>query len=96
MENIIVKVGYQETLSKIAERFNLSVSILVKANGKNEVEEGDYVLVPFKAQAIHIVRPLQSLSDISKIYGVSVEKLKEINNLVAPLYVGQQLVIVDE
>ena len=96
MENIIVKVGYGESLEKIARRFNLPVSMLAKLNGKSQVEEGDYILVPFKANAVHIVRPMQSLADISAIYGVSIEKLKQSNNIVAPLYVGQQLVIVDE
>ncbi len=97
MRKLIIKVGYNDTFEKIAERYNLTTKILSAANdGKTQVEEGDYVIVPFSAKAIHTVRPLETLKEIALKYNVSVEKLKKDNNIVAPLFIGQQLIILDE
>lgn len=94
MQKIIIKVSYDENLKKIAERYNLTTKILSTANGGvTEVEEGDYLVIPYQARAIHIVRPLESIKDIAERYDIDVDKLKTDNNIVAPLFVGQQLII---
>ena len=96
MNKLIVKVGYNDTLSKIAERYNLTTKILSTANNNiTQVEEGDYVIIPFKAKAIHTVRPLETINEIANKYGVNVDKLKLDNNIVAPLFIGQQLIIIE-
>lgn len=97
MNKLIVKVGYNDSLSKIAERYNLTTKILSSANNNiTEVEEGDYLIIPFKAKAIHTVRPLETLNEIAQKYCVNVDKLKSDNNIVAPLFVGQQIIIMDD
>jgi len=94
MEKIIIKVGYNETLSSIARQYKLTTKILSLANNNiNNVEEGDYIIIPYRAKAVHIVRPLETLSDIAKKYNVEIEKLKKDNNIKAPLYIGQQIVV---
>lgn len=94
MQKLIIKVGYCENLKKIAERYNLTTKILSSANGGiTEVEEGDYLVIPYMAKAIHIVRPLESLKDIANQYDIDVEKLKADNDIHAPLFIGQQLII---
>ena len=96
MNKLIVKVGYNDTLSKIAERYNLTTKILSTANNNiTQVEEGDYVIITFKAKAIHTVRPLETINEIANKYGVNVDKLKLDNNIVAPLFIGQQLIITE-
>lgn len=97
MEEIIVKVGYNETMNSIAKKYNLTTKIISLANdGLTNVEEGDYLIIPYKAKAIHIVRPLETLKEISIRYNKSVEDLKKDNKLSAPLFIGQQLVISEE
>ena len=97
MQKLIIKVGYNDTFEKIAERYNLTCKILSMANeGKTQVEEGDYLVIPFSAKAIHTVRPLETLREIAERYNVSVEKIKADNNIVAPLFIGQQLIILDD
>ena len=94
MRKIIVKVGYDENLSKIAERYNLTTKILSTANDNiKEVEEGDYLIIPFEARAIHTVRPVETLNEIAQKYGVDVDKLRSDNNIIAPLFIGQQIII---
>ena len=94
MEKIIIKVGYNETLSSIARQYKLTTKILSLANNNiNNVEEGDYIIIPYRAKAVHIVRPLETLNDIAKKYNVEIEKLKKDNNIKAPLYIGQQIVV---
>ena len=97
MEKLIIKVGYNQTLNSIAKQYKLTTKILSLANnGVSDVEEGDYIIIPYRARAVHIVRPLETLNEIAKKYNVCIEKLKKDNNIDAPLFIGQQLVIVND
>ncbi len=95
MENILIKVGYNDTIEKIAKRYNITPAIIKSANlNIKEVEEGDMLVIPYRARAIHTVRPLETLREIAEKYATTPEKIKANNNLTAPLFVGQQLIIV--
>ena len=95
MENLLIKVGYNDTIEKIAKRYNITPAIIKSANlNIDKVEEGDMLLIPYSARAIHTVRPLETLREIADKYSTTPDKIKADNNIRAPLFVGQQLIIV--
>ncbi|MCX5933161.1 MAG: LysM peptidoglycan-binding domain-containing protein, partial [Cyanobacteria bacterium] len=97
----VVKSG--ETLSEIAERYGLSVQKLLPLNGlkdPNLVEAGTRLKLPegssskgSSSQASHTVASGETLSEIADRYGLSVQKLMELNGLKDAdlLQVGQRL-----
>lgn len=94
MKNLLIKVGYKDTLEKIAKRYNLTSAIISSANlNVKEVEEGDMLVIPCHARALHSVRPLETLQEIAEKYETTPQKIKADNNITAPLFVGQQLII---
>ncbi|EAQ74198.1 MULTISPECIES: LysM peptidoglycan-binding domain-containing protein [unclassified Synechococcus] len=92
----VVKSG--ETLSEIAERYGVSVKRLLQLNGikdPNLVEAGTRLKLPegSPAQASHTVSAGETLSEIAERYGLSVQKLMELNGLKDAdlVQVGQRL-----
>ncbi|MCT0218688.1 LysM peptidoglycan-binding domain-containing protein [Synechococcus sp. CS-1329] len=103
----VVKSG--ETLSEIGERYGVSVQRLLQLNGlkdPNLVEAGTRLKLPAGAaartggtrsgpspQASHSVASGETLSEIADRYGLSVQKLMELNGLKDAdlLQVGQRL-----
>ncbi|MCP9840725.1 LysM peptidoglycan-binding domain-containing protein [Synechococcus sp. J7-Johnson] len=102
----VVKSG--ETLSEIAERYGVSVQRLLQLNGikdPNLVEAGTRLKLPDGAKTApragsgssgtgsHTVSAGETLSEIAERYGLSVQKLKDLNGLKDAdlLQVGQRL-----
>lgn len=93
-----------ETLSSIARRYNVPISVLAAQNG---IDNSDYifvgqrVVVPGSEAAlapslgIHTVRIGESLPDIAALYGVPLEKILFFNGLDSPstLWVGQPVLV---
>lgn len=93
-----------ETLSSIARRYDVPISILAAHNG---IDNSDYifvgqrVVVPASETAlspslgIHTVRVGDSLSDIADLYGVPLEKILFFNGMDSPsaLWVGQPVLV---
>lgn len=57
-----------------------------------QLKRGDIVLAKNIDKIVHIVLPLESLEKIAKKYNVSVEYIKNTNNI-DKIFVGQQLLI---
>jgi LysM repeat protein len=102
----VVKSG--ETLSEIAERYDVSVQKLMQLNGIKDpdlVEAGTKLKLPDGAKPApragsgssgtgsHTVSAGETLSEIAERYGLSVQRLKELNGLKEEdlLQVGQRL-----
>ncbi len=92
----VVRPG--ETLSEIAERYGVSVQRLLQLNGikdPNLVEAGTRLKLPegSPAKGSHIVSAGETLSEIAERYGLSVQKLMELNGLKDAdlVQVGQRL-----
>ena len=93
-----------ETLSSIARRYDVPISILAAQNG---IDNSDYifvgqrVVVPDSETAltpslgIHTVRVGDSLSDIAALYEVPLEKILFFNGMDSPsaLWVGQPVLV---
>jgi LysM repeat protein len=90
---ILYRVEPKETLFGIANKYNLSVAELVKFNPDTEagLKVGAILKIPYTRTAakgttaaagkIHTVEPKETLYSISKTYNISVEELKQWNNI---------------
>lgn len=93
-----------ETLSSIAQRYQLSVDTVARANGiinPSNIQAGQRLLIPLAgstsstAPQTYTVQPADNLQAISAAFGVDVDTLVRLNSLENPnaLYVGQVLIL---
>ena len=95
-DKYVVKKG--DSLYAIAREFGISVDDLKRANNlsNNNLSIGMILTIPKNNTTsndnIYIVKPGDSLYKIANMYGMSVNELKELNNLTSNLLsIGQQL-----
>ena len=94
--NYIVQKG--DSLWSISKKFNTTVNDLIELNDLSTInlQIGDNLLVPKQENIneIYIVEPKDTLWSIAKKNNISVERLKELNNLTSNLLsIGQELII---
>ncbi len=96
---IIYTIKPGDSLYNIAKRYELSLEELVNFNeqGTTLLKIGEQLLIPVKTSnndITYIVKPGDTLYNIAKRYNISVEKLKEVNNLDNNmLKIGESLII---
>lgn len=106
---VIHKVSEKETLYGISKRYGSSVDAVLKHNPSADagLEIGQILKVPYTARTvaksspasttggiIHVVGDKETLFSISKAYNVSVDEIKQWNNLTSnALTLGQELTI---
>lgn len=99
-----------QTLSYIARKYGTSVSALISANNirnKNQIKVGQVLRIPtsdyYAAATVssdqdlitHVVKKGETLSEIGEKYGVSISKIRSLNDLYGKRYIypGQKLKI---
>lgn len=96
-----------DNLTRIANRYGTTVQAIVNANGLHTtvIQPGQVLWIPAGqggggggggyCATIYVVQPGDTLSQIARWYGVSVQQLTAANNLYNPsrIYVGQRLCI---
>ena len=92
----IVQQG--ETVSSIAEAYNVSVNTILWANGLREesaIQPGDKIVVLPVSGVLHEVRGGESVEDIARRYQSDVEAIVDFNQMTDPqhLVAGDKLVI---
>jgi LysM repeat protein len=101
---VIHKVDEKETLFAISRRYRTTVDAILKFNSSagSGLEIGQILKVPYAPKTIsrpvggivHTVAPKETLYSISRTYQVSLEDIKQWNNLTDnSLAIGQQLTI---
>ena len=99
-ENVYV-VQKKDTLWGIAKQYNITVDELKKENNltSNSLTIGQILKIPQKEKVTdnyYIVKKGDTLYGISKKFNISINRLKELNNLKTNLLaIGQNLLIVD-
>lgn len=99
---VIHRVDEQETLYSISRRYGTSISQILEYNKEADagLSVGQILRIPYVKRAVvvqsskdyHTVGPGETLFSISRLYNLSVDDLKSMNNLSAnALSVGQQL-----
>lgn len=106
-ENLEYKVQPGDSLSKIAEQFNVSIADLKAVNKlkSNVIYKGQTLTIPRRGigdgpqeqvyqSTIHVVQSGDTLSKICGRYGVNIDTIRNANNLKNDLIqIGQRLVI---
>jgi LysM repeat protein len=103
-------VAAKETLFSISRQYDVSVEDLKKANGlaENSLALGQELVIPStskvvtapvptemkSASSMHTVAPKETMYSIARQYGITVQQLKEWNNLQDELPVGKILLVV--
>ncbi|MBL7857754.1 MAG: LysM peptidoglycan-binding domain-containing protein [Cyclobacteriaceae bacterium] len=103
---VIHKVGEKETLYGISRRYGATVEAIQQANPdvNGSLEIGQILKVPYTPKTavrpstgggfIHVVAAKETMFSISRAYGITMEEIKQWNNLSdITLSVGQELVI---
>ena len=103
---VIHKVGEKETLYGISKRYGTTVDAIQKANPEvnGSLEIGQILKVPYTPKSVvrsaqgggfvHVVAAKETMFSISRAYGVTMEEIKQWNNLSdITLSVGQELII---
>lgn len=98
---IIHRVEEKETLYAISRRYGATVDAILQQNpdASSGIEIGQILKVPYSPKqktegAIHKVAPKETLFSIARLYGVSMDELKQWNKLTDnTLSAGQELLI---
>ncbi len=103
---VLHRVESQETLYSISKKYNVKVEKIIAQNpdAKTAIKIGQLLKIPIAKQKNqtttsssknkHVVQSKQTLFSIAKMYGITVNQLKEWNNLTSDeILVGQELVI---
>jgi LysM repeat protein len=101
--HVIHRVGEKETLYGISKRYGTTVDAILQQNPTADggLEVGQILKVPFvsfpkKIQAgdKHVVAEKETLFSVSKLYGITIDELRQLNNLSSSsLSVGQELIV---
>lgn len=101
---VVHQVDEKETLYSLARRYGTTVDVIVQFNpsAKEGLSIGQVLKIPYTKRAagtassggMHKVTEKETLYSISRMYGVSIEEIKEWNNLSSnSLSLGQELII---
>ncbi len=75
-------------------KFNTSKDNVLRNNNKINFYKGEWVKIKVNNYIIHIVKPMENLTKISKNYNVQEQTLKDWNNLTSSkLFIGQHIKI---
>lgn len=100
---VIHKVDEKETLYSISRRYGTTVNAILQQNPTADggLEIGQILKVPYVSTprkvangVKHVVAEKETLFSIAKMYGLSVDELKQLNQLTAnSLSIGQELIV---
>lgn len=93
-KKFLYRVQIGDSLNSICKKFNSSKENIFRNNPDIDLYPGEPIEICVNDFLTHIVKPMETLSEIAKIFNVSVEKLKEDNTLTSnKIYIGQILKI---
>ncbi len=88
MENIIYVIESGDTLSKIAQKFNIDMNIIARYNGisnMDNIEAGHILRIPQNYdENVYVIRSGDTLFGIAKRYCTTVEELVRLNDISDP------------
>jgi LysM repeat protein len=103
---VVHRVEEKETLYSLSRRYRTTVDDILQLNpdAKDGLEIGEILKVPFNKSnvasntttpgGVHIVKEKETLYSISRMYDVSIDDVKEWNNMTSnSLSLGQELII---
>lgn len=96
VEEHIVQEG--DTISNLAEQFNISTNTILWANDLNSgavLQPGQKLIIPPITGMLHMVRDGDTVSQIAELYKIKVDEIVDFNDLSgkANIFIGDMLVI---
>ena len=83
-----------EKENELFKKFNTSQENILRNNNKLPLYKGEWVKISINDYILHIVKPMQNLDTIAKLYNVNTQQLIDWNNLACvKLFIGQQIKI---
>ncbi|MBQ7798814.1 MAG: LysM peptidoglycan-binding domain-containing protein [Clostridia bacterium] len=83
-----------DNINLIQSNFSVTLHDIVRNNYNIDLYEGEVLKIIKKSTLRHVVKPMETLADISKKYNVEIDTLINLNNLTSKrLFVGQILII---
>jgi len=92
--NYAVQTG--DTVSTIAQKFNITVNTILWANNLSAfslIRPGDNLVILPYSGVLHTIRSGETLSKIAKQYGVEEDKILSCNNLGNTLKIGEKIIV---
>lgn len=78
----------------LLKKFNVNDGDIIRNNASLELYEGEIIIIEKKEGKYHIVKPMETLSIIAKMYNIDVDTLVRINSLNSKrIFIGQKLKI---
>ncbi len=83
-----------DDINSLIMKFNTSKTNIIRNNAALDLYPGEMVEIVVNDYHTHIVKPVESLTDIARIYNINEEKIIEDNALkTRKLYIGQPIKI---
>ena len=81
-----------DTLASIAKHFSVPGEAILSSNEFSELVPGKTLRIP-KEGTLHKIKPGQTLTDIARTYGVSIEEIVQFNSQIEPdrIFAGQEV-----
>lgn len=94
----IYRITFDDTIDSIADRFNTSVSELMRLNNNVNIKEGSYIIVPSGNNELfktYRIKSGDNLYQIAKEYDIGVDDLASINGLEKNdyIYPNQEIIV---
>ncbi len=86
----VVTIDNEKTVDEVASLWKISKNQIIYL--RENLKKGDKIILKNLNVRLHIVKPLETLSEIAQKYGVSKEDIIAKNNL-SKIFIGQQLFI---
>jgi LysM repeat protein len=87
-----VKTG--DTIQGLCQRFNAETNNIIRNNNNIDLYAGEWVFIKQNDYIQHIVKPCETIVEISNHYKISVDDIKTKNKLSSnKLFIGQKLKI---
>ena len=93
-EVVYYQVQQNDDLKHISKIFGTNITNIVRNNPNIDLYAGEVVKIVCKNNALHIVKPMETLNSIAQKYNVDVEQLIRQNGLTSKrLFIGQTLIV---
>ena len=87
----------EDVNNEIYRNFNTSYENVYRSDNNLKMYKGEWIKIKVNDFIYHHVKPAETLKDIADVYNVSIEKIKQNNNLENDkLFIGQKLKLYKE
>ncbi len=94
VEYCLYRVQKDDDIESISRKFLILPTSIVRNNPSVELYDGEVVKILKKRDIEHIVKPMETLTQIANKYDVSEDVLIKLNSLTSKrLFIGQRLII---